>query len=141
MPVFHGKNGKIFVQDIAGSLRDISGDLNNVTLSWTRDNPTTTTFGMDSESRIAGVRDAQLSLAGVYSPSANVSAASVLQELMTGSAVTLIKWAPGGSISGSPFYTACFLLSQFEAQGPQNGPGGISATFQLASGSLSASTV
>lgn len=141
MPTFHGKNGKVIIWDVTGASRDLSGDFNNVTMSVSRDNPTTTTFGQDTQSRVPGVQDVQFSLAGVYSPSANVSAASVLGELIAASLNTLFRWMPAGSLTGCPMFTACVLISQFEAQGPQSGIAAISATFQGSSGSLTRGTV
>lgn len=141
MPTFHGKNGKVIIWDVAGASRDLSGDFNNVTMSVSRENPTTTTFGQDTQSRVPGVQDVQFSLAGVYSPSPNLSAASTLGEIIAASLNTVIRWMPAGSITGCPMFTACVLISQFEAQGPQSGIAGISATFQGSSGSLTRSTV
>ncbi len=142
MAAVHGKDVKILVWDSTGSSRDISPDMNSITLTHTRDNPTITTFSQTTESRIAGIRDGQLSGAGIYNSScANLAAASILDELMAGSLITTVQIAPAGSVAGRPKYTACMLLSQFEVQGTNTAPVGISFTFQMASGSISASTI
>ena len=141
MPFIHGMNSVIFVWDSAGTCRNISGDLNSVTLGWTRDNPDVTTFSHNDIARIAGLRDAQLSGAGVWNTDDTTGIDAVFAGLLSSSVNTLVKWCPGACSSGSPLYTACFLLSQYEVSGPVNGPVGVSYTFQLSSGSLSASSV
>ena len=45
MPKVHGKNSVIFVSDSGGTCRNLSGDMNNVVLSWTRANVDVTVFG------------------------------------------------------------------------------------------------
>lgn len=142
MPNVHGTNGVIFVWDSGGTCRNLSGDLNNVTLSWTRDNPAVTTFGDVAEQRIAGIQDATLNLAGLYNSAETTSVNAVLEALMTASTVnTLINWAPAGSVSGCPLYSGCFLISSFEVNGPQGGPVAITAAFQMANGSVTAGSV
>lgn len=141
MPFQHGKNGKFYVWDAAGACQDLSGDANSITMSWTRDNPETTTFGFDSVQRIAGIRDATFQGAGLYNACATLAAACILADIMAASINTLIKWMPNGSSSGCHVWTGCFLINQFEVQGPQNAPVGLSFGFQLASGSLTASRV
>ena len=140
MPGIHGKNGKILIQNTSGTFVDISGDFNNVTMTFSRENPETTTFGYDTVQRIAGIRDVQIQFAGIYNTGTN-TAACVIPELMAASLNTVIKWAPGGCVSGCRMWTASFLPSSYEEQGPNNAPIGVNATFQMASGSLSASTV
>lgn len=142
MAATHGKDVVILVTDVGGTIRNISPDMNSITLSHTRDNPTITTFSQNTESRIAGIRDGQLSGAGIYnSACASLSAASILDELLSSSLNTVVSIAPAGSIAGRPKYTACMLVSQSELQGTNTAPVGISFTFQMSSGSISASII
>lgn len=141
MPFAHARNGKLFAWDSSGTCRDISGDLNNITLAWNRDNPETTTLGKDTIQRMAGLRDVTLTGAAVWNSDSGSGAWDVLDDLMSGSIVTLLKYVPGASITGCPMLTGCFLISALGLAGPVNAPTGLTFSFQIASGSLSASTV
>ena len=141
MPSFiHGLNGTIIVYDSGGSPRNVSGDINSVTLSWTRDNPETTTLGKVNVQRITGIRDATMSGAGIWNADNASGTDDIFSTLMGASNVhTLIQWAPAGCIvSGCPIYSGCFQISQYEITGPVNGPVAYNWTFQLSSGSITA---
>ena len=139
MPQSHGRNSALWVWDSSGTCRNLSGDHNNITLTWSRDNPQTTTITKDTNSRIPGIRDATLAGAGLWTSGAG-SADAVMATILAASVNTLIHYAPGGSVTGCPLYSACFLLSQYQVVGPINGPVGISYTFQIASGSVTFGT-
>lgn len=140
MPQIHGRNSILRIYNAAGNVKNISADLSSVTLSWSRDNPTVTTFGDDSVQRISGIRDATLSGAFIWNSDAS-ALQETLEELTSVSTVTLVTWFPGGSTTGCPNWTGCFLLSAYEENATLDGA--VTATFsmQLASGSLSASVV
>jgi len=139
MPQIQGYQSKVFIWDTGGTCRDLSGDFNSVTMTWTRDNFDRTTFGFADIQRMAGLRDATLSGAGIWNSGAT-SADSVLTALMAASAQTLVRYAPA-SIAGCPVYVACMLINSYEVSGPIGGPTGISWAFQQSGGSMSASTV
>ncbi len=140
MATIHGRNVAIHMDDTSGASQNVGGDFNNVTFSWTRDNPDATTFGKDSTQRMAGLRDATISVAAFWNNAAN-GATCIFGGLMAGSTITRVKWLPGGSTTGCLFWTGCFLLSKYEEVGPVNGPLAANYELQLASGSISASTV
>ena len=117
----------------------MSGDFNNVSLSWPRSNADTTTFGNDTTQRISGIRDVKVSYAGIWNGGAN-KVDAVLQPLMNGSIVTLLKIVPA-SIAGCAFYTGCFLINDYGLTGTVTDAVGVTAAFEHASGSLTASTV
>lgn len=134
-----GTNTKLYVWTTSGSL-DISGDLNNSNLQWSRNNPTTTTYGNTTEQRISGIRDYSLDFAGIFA-AGSITGFTYLQADMNASLYTLFKWAPAGSTTGCPFYSGCALLSAFNVESPVGGPVAMSMTMQSGAGSLSASTV
>jgi len=131
------------VWDSAGTCRNVSGDLNSVTLAWTRDNPDTTTLGKVNVQRITGIRDAQLSGAGIWNSDNTTGTDDIFSALMGASNVhTMVAWAPAGcAVSGCPLYSGCFQISQYEPTGPVNGPVAYNWTFQLSSGSITAGSV
>lgn len=136
----HGRNAKLFVWDSAGTCRDLSGDHNNVTLDWTRDNPQVTTLGDDTHQRLAGIRDATLTGAIVWN-SGTGAVDSVLSALMSASTITLVHFAPGASSTGCPLYSGCMLISALNVNSPVNGPVAANFTMQIASGSVTVGTV
>ena len=140
MPQILGRNSILHILDNAGTSRNISGDLNNVVLSWTRANAVMTTFGKDTEQRIAGVRDATLTAAAIWNSDDNVID-DIMDDLLSGSTITLVKFMPGGSTAGCPLYTACMLLNQYQVTAPLAGAVAAAFTFEMANGSMSASTV
>jgi len=140
MPTLHGSNYRIHMEDTAGASQNVGGDFNNVTFSWTRDNPDTTTFSKDSIQRMAGLRDATVSVTALWNNAAN-GATCIFGALMPGSTITRVKLFPAGSTTGCTFWTACFLPSKYEEVAPVNGPMAANYELQLASGSISASTV
>ena len=144
MPSFiHGLNGVVFLHDTGGTCRNVSGDLNSVTLSWTRDNPDTTTLSKVNVQRITGIRDATLTGAGIWNADQTPGTDDIFSTLMNASNVhTLIQWAPAGcAVSGCPVYSGCFQISQYEIAGPVNGPVAFNWSFQLSSGSVTTGCV
>lgn len=135
----HGRNSSLTIIDAAGASMAFSPQLNSTVLAWSRNNPDVTTYGYDTVQRISGLRDYTLTLAGIWDGSGSMTVS--LDDLMSGSIITLVKWYPAGSQStGCPFFTGCMLLSAYSENGPGNGPVATTATFQAAAGSLSAST-
>src|SRR3990167_3650129 len=135
----HGVNGILHIVASVGSL-NVSGDLNNVTLKWDKNNPEVTTFGDNTIQRISGLRDYSVDFAGIFNTGAS-TVNSFLAADMNASVNTIFTYAPGGSISGSPIYSGCALLSSYSITGPVNGPVAIAFTLQAAAGSLTAACI
>lgn len=140
MAQIHGRNSVLHIWDNSGASQNATGDMTSVTMSWSRDNPAATNFGDDSVQRISGVRDVTLTGAIVWNSGTN-TVTNILSTLASGSTMSLVRWLPGGCTTGSPQYTACMLLSAYEENATMDGPVTATFTFQLASGSLTASTV
>lgn len=141
MPFVHGKNVVIWVYDSGGTCRNLSGDKNSVTLSWSRNNPETTTFGKVAVQRIAGLQDATLSGAGIWNSDATTGIDVVLSGLIAASTPALVLFAPGGSVSGCQLYSACMQISKFDVVGPVNNVVAVNWEFQLGSGSITDGSV
>ena len=60
---------------------------------------------------------------------------------MTGSALALIRYLPAGCTTGCVFYTGCFLVSNYQSTAALNGAVAFTGTFQIGSGSITASAV
>ena len=140
MAQVHGLNTKIWIWDSGNASRDISADFNSVTMSWTRDTAETTTFSDTETNRVPGVRDCQLSGAGIWN-GGTCNLDNIMTGIIQASTFTLLKYAPGGSTSGCPTYTGCYLLTQYEITGGISAPVAFNWTFQLGNGSVTASTM
>jgi hypothetical protein len=132
----HGRNAIVKIEDDGGTVRDLSADMNSVTLTWTKDNPDTMTFGKDNMQRISGTRDATLTGAGIWDGTETTKIDAVLAGLLAGSKVTATCFQPGGSVGGCPNYIACMLLNSYEITAPVGGVVAVTYAFHLASGSV-----
>lgn len=141
MPYIHGKNSALAIWDTAGASQLVQGDVTSFTFSWTRDNPETTTMGKDTKQRIAGIRDAKLSIAGIYSSSAANALDTVLKAHLAASSNALINVYMAGVTTGCAFYTACYLPSELSIQSSVTAAVSITGAFDISSGSVSASVV
>ena len=137
MPFVHGRNAAFFME-VAGASYGVAPDLTSIAHSHTRDNPMTTTMGKDTNQRIAGIRDYSINLAYIWNGDTDSASGlpQLLDNLLAGSAITLIRYAPAGSVTGCPLYTACMLVSQHDHTAGVNAPVAGTATLQIASGSL-----
>ncbi len=88
----HGRNTILELWDASGASQGVSGDLNNVTLSWSRSNADVTTFGNTYTQRIAGMRDYNLQCTAIYNAESASGVNAVLAGLLNASLNTLFKW-------------------------------------------------
>ena len=137
----HGRNTILEMWDSAAASWNISGDLNNVTFSWTRSNADTTTFGNTYTQRISGLRDYNLQVTAIYNAESSSGVNAVAAAHLNASANIVFKWYPATKTSGCEFWTGCTLISAYQEQAPVNGAVTLQFTLEGSSGSLSASTV
>lgn len=124
MPFVSGRNAYLSACDIYGASFVISTEMNTITLSRSKSNPSYQVFGASNTGRVSGgIADATLNGAFVWnSDSAGASAVhQLLEEAFSGSWVMPLRFAPGGSVSGCPLYSACMLLSSLELTTPVDG--------------------
>ena len=141
MPQIHGRNTVLELFDSSGASATVSGDLNQFSLSWTRNNADVTTFGKDTTHRISGLRDYELSGTAIYNSDTASAVQVALAGHMTGSANALFRWYPAAKTTGCEFWTGCALLSSYSEAAPVDGAVTLSFALQAGSGSLTASTV
>ena len=132
----HGRNSLLIVEDGGNASRNVSGDMNNIVLTWSRDNPVTTTMGNDTQQRISGMRDAVLTGAYIYNGQETTGVPQVMDTLLAASNITVVKFAPAGSVTGCPLYTACMLINNHQVSAPVGGAVTGTFGFEIASGSL-----
>jgi hypothetical protein len=122
MTQVHGKNAKIFIDDQTGACRNASGDLNAVTLNWTKTAPETTTFGGNSVARgVDGQRDFTADITALFSSGSIAEITPILDSMIAGSLATRIQIAPAGCVSGCPLYTASVRITSRTMSVPVDG--------------------
>ena len=138
MPFVHGKNAILIVEDSLSASYNVRADTTSIVLNFTRDNPVVTTMGNDTQQRISGIRDVTLNGAYIWNGDANSGSAApqILDSLMSASNIGVVKFAPAGSITGCPLYTACMLINSHQVNSPVGGAVVGTFTFEIASGSL-----
>lgn len=134
----HGTNAIIEIWDTSSASQDLSGDTTSYTISWTKDNPDSTTLGNDTHQRISGLRDANLSFSSIYDTQATSGVDAVMRAILAGSGNTLVKLYPGGNITGCPVYSACMQANAWEMTAPVDGIVTATGGFDISSGSITA---
>lgn len=135
MPKVAGRNTFIKINDSTGTCQNISGDGNTVTINWSAEAPETTGFGATEKVRLpGGIEDVTIDLSGYWNATATSGIDTILSGILGGS--TIITIAPGGSSGGSPNYTACAVLLNYNVEAAYDGVVGYTANFALCSGSM-----
>ena len=126
MPTFvHGKSTFFSVDDTGGTVRDISDTLTSVDFPETIDTAETTAFGATSKSYIVGLRDATISVSGLWD--ATVDGYFIGTEPATRSFV----FGPAGNTSGYVKYSGECILTSYSVSSPVADVDTFSADFQV----------
>ena len=113
MPTFvHGKSTNFQLDDTGGTSRDISDTLTSVDFPETIDTAETTAFGATSKSYIVGLRDATISVSGIWD--ATVDGYIIGTEPATRTFI----FGPAGSTSGNVKYTGECILTNYAVSNP-----------------------
>jgi predicted secreted protein len=119
MGFIHGKNSVFKIDDVAGSLTDISHFCEEVSLSRDIETAEVTTFGKDDKAYITGLRDATVSVSGKF----DASAASAIDPVLAGilGSASTVSWAyrpNSASVSTSnPEYQGEAIVTSYEVSG------------------------
>ena len=126
MPTFvHGKSTHFAIDDTAGTSRDISDTLTSVDFPETIETAETTAFGATSKSYIVGLRDATLSVSGIWD--ATVDGYFIGTEPASRSFI----YGPAGDGSGNVKYSGEALLTSYSISNPVGDVVTFSADFQV----------
>ena len=113
MPTFHhGKATHFSLDDTGGTSRDISDVLNSVDFPEIIETAETTAFGATSKSYIVGLRDATISVSGIWD--------STVDGYIIGTepATRTFIFGPAGSTSGYVKYTGECILTNYAISNP-----------------------
>ena len=127
MAFTHGKDSVFKLDNSSGSLTDISSYVNSVDFPETADVAETTVLGDDNKTYIVGLKDATLSLAGLWDSTIDGILGAVI-----GQAATLsFEYSPEGTASGKVKYSGECILTSYAQSSPVGDVVGYSADFQV----------
>tara|TARA_R100001082_G_scaffold90534_2_gene57070 strand:- start:4817 stop:5227 length:411 start_codon:yes stop_codon:yes gene_type:complete len=127
MAFTHGKDSVFKLDNASGSLTDISTYVNNVDFPESADVSETTTLGADNKTYIAGLKDATISLAGLWDATADAIFGAVVGQ----SATLSYEYSPEGTASGKIKYTGEAILTSYSISSPVGDAVGYSADLQV----------
>lgn len=114
MPTFvHGKSTNFTLDDTSGTVRDISNVLTSVDFPQSLDTAETTAFGSSSKSYIVGLKDATISVSGIWD--------ATVDGYMTGGAEPASRtfvYGPAGSTASNIKYTGEAIVTGFSVSNP-----------------------
>jgi hypothetical protein len=113
MPTFvHGKSTDFELDDTGGTSRSLSNVLNSVDFPEIIETAETTAFGATSKSYIVGLRDATISISGLWD--ATVDGYIIGTEPATRTFI----FGPAGSTGGNVKYTGEAILTNYSVSSP-----------------------
>ena len=127
MAFTHGKDSVFKLDNASGTLTDISTYVNNVDFPETADVSETTTLGADNKTYIAGLKDATISLSGLWDATADAIFGAVVGQ----SATLSYEYSPEGTASGKVKYTGEAILTSYAISSPVGDAVGYSADLQV----------
>ena len=131
MANIHGSFGVLWIDDQAGTCRNMTGDVTSITFNRTKNLAEVTTMGSPHVQRIDGLRDATMDVTGLFSTCGTAAAViGLLDNMYSNSALARVQYFPAGSISGCPVYTASMRMSNYSINQPIDGP--VAVNFSLA---------
>ena len=126
MPTFaHGKSTDFAIDDTGGSSRNISNTLTDVSFPQTIDTAETTAFGSSNKSYIVGLKDATISVSGLWD--------STIDGYLSGTepASRSFIYGPAGSTGGNVKYTGEAIMTNYSVSNPVGDVVVYSADFQV----------
>lgn len=127
MAFVHGKDSVFKLDNSGGSLTDISAYVNNVDFPETVDIAETTVLGKDNKTYIVGLKDATMSLSGLWDSTADAIFGAVLGQ----SATLSFEYSPEGTGSGAVNYTGECILTNYAISSPVGDVVAYSADLQV----------
>ena len=127
MAFTHGKDSVFKLDNASGTLTDISTYVNNVDFPETADVSETTTLGADNKTYIAGLKDATISLSGLWDATADAIFGAVVGQ----SATLSYEYSPEGTATGKIKYTGEAILTSYAISSPVGDAVGYSADLQV----------
>jgi len=127
MAFTHGKDSVFKLDDSGGTLTDISSYVNSVDFPETADIAETTVLGDGNKTYIVGLKDATLSISGLWDSTLD----GILGAVVGQSATLSFEYSPEGTTGGNVKYTGECILTSYAQSSPVGDVVGYSADFQV----------
>ena len=114
MAFVHGKSSVFKLDNASGSLTDISSFVNNVDFPETADVAETSVLGASNKTYIVGLKDATISLSGLFDATVDAILGAVVGQTATLS----YEYSPEGTGSGKVKYTGEAILTNYALSSP-----------------------
>ena len=114
MAFVHGKSSVCKLDNASGSLTDISAFVNNVDFPETADVAETSLLGASNKTYIVGLKDATISLGGLFDATVDAILGAVVGQTATLS----YEYSPEGTGSGKVKYTGEAILTNYALSSP-----------------------
>ena len=114
MAFVHGKSSVFKFDNASGSLTDISAFVNNVDFPETADVAETSVLGASNKTYIVGLKDATISLSGLFDATVDAILGAVVGQTATLS----YEYSPEGTASGKVKYTGEAILTNYALSSP-----------------------
>ena len=127
MAFVHGKSSVFKLDNASGSLTDISAFVNNVDFPDIADVAETSVLGASNKTYIVGLKDATISLSGLFDATADAIFGAVVGQTATLS----FEYSPEGTASGKIKYTGECILTNYAMSSPVGDVVAYSADLQV----------
>tara|TARA_R110002020_G_scaffold145384_2_gene318649 strand:- start:2377 stop:2787 length:411 start_codon:yes stop_codon:yes gene_type:complete len=127
MAFVHGKDSVFKLDNASGSLTDISTYVNNVDFPETADVAETSTLGASNKTYLAGLKDATISLSGLFDATVD----AILGAVVGQTASLSFEYSPEGTASGKVKYTGEAILTSYALSSPVGDVVAYSADLQV----------
>ena len=114
MAFVHGKSSVFKLDNASGSLTDISSFVNNVDFPETADVAETSVLGASNKTYIVGLKDATISISGLFDATVDAILGAVVGQTATLS----YEYSPEGTASGKVKYTGEAILTNYNLSSP-----------------------
>lgn len=128
----HGKDAVFSIDDSGGTLRTISGHVDNVSgLPGARALSEVTSFGDTGEKFIPGLQNASFTVSGQFDTAATTGSITVLNGLRTTTATSSFEYGPEGGSGGDIKYSGECWMESFTVDTSVKEKVPFSATFRV----------
>jgi len=114
MAFVHGKDSVIKIDNAGGTLTDISSYVNNVDFPITADVAETTVMGDDNKTYIVGLKDATLSITGLWDSTID----GILGQIVGQSSTVSFELSPEGTTGGNIKYEGEAICTEYSQNPP-----------------------
>jgi hypothetical protein len=127
MAFAHGKAASFQVDDVGGTLRDLSAYLTSTGLTRSADLAETSTLGSTYKSFVSGLIDGKLPIAGLFDPTVD----GYLAALLIAGTSADFEYYPQGTTAGLVKEAGHVILTSYEISAGLDGASTFSGEFQV----------